>query len=430
MPDRRPLAARMRPSSLAEFVGQPQLLGEHGSLRTVLDGAPIPSIILWGPPGSGKTTLARLLATQSTVDFVTLSAVESGVKELRAVAEKARQAREIGLATALFVDEIHRFNRAQQDALLPYVEEGIFTLIGATTENPSFALVSALLSRARVHVLQPLESTALQEILDRALRDSENGLGTHSLSLAPDARSLLIDAADGDARRLLGILELAADGTQDRGEIAEEQVQRAIGQNWRQFDRNGEQFYDQISAFHKSLRGSDADAALYWLARMLDGGADPLYLARRMVRMASEDVGLADPRALSIAIAARDAYAFLGSPEGELALAEAAVYLASAPKSNRIELAWNNVRAQIRREKSHPVPLHLRNAPTKLLRELDYGKEYQYDHAFPDAIAPSQLYLPQGMAKANWYTPTERGFEKTMGERLDWIAAHRKTSGD
>ncbi|WP_348550657.1 replication-associated recombination protein A [Acidithiobacillus sp.] len=429
MSQRRPLAARMRPSRLQDFVGQPALLGPQGSLRAILDGGALPSLILWGPPGCGKTTLARLLAEQEDAQFLTLSAVESGVKDLRAVAEQARRLRDRGQGTVLFVDEIHRFNRAQQDALLPYVEEGLFTLIGATTENPSFALASALLSRARVQVLQPLDTAALTEILDHALTDVENGVGAQKLPLAPDARSLLLAAADGDARRLLGMLEMAVDACKEK-EITVAHVQQAIGQSWRQFDKGGEQFYDQISAFHKSLRGSDPNAALYWLARMIDGGADPLYLARRMVRMASEDVGLADPRALQIAIAARDAYQFLGSPEGELALAEAAVYLASAPKSNRIELAWNGVRAQVRREGSRPVPLHLRNAPTKLMKALDYGKEYQYDHDFPDAIAPMQSYLPTGMAAEPWYTPADRGFEQTMTERLRWIAAHRKQRGD
>ncbi len=346
---------------------------------------------------------------------------------MRAAAEQAAQA--VNQATVLFVDEIHRFNRSQQDALLPYVEEGRFTLIGATTENPSFALGAALLSRTQVLVLEPLDDAALLQILTRALTDPEDGLGARHLTLPPEAQELLLEAADGDARRLLGILEAAA-GTRQNAQIEREDIQRAIGQYWRRFDRQGENFYDQISAFHKSLRGSDPDAALYWLARMIDGGADPLYLARRMVRMASEDIGLADPRALPLAIAARDAYAFLGSPEGELALAELAVYLASAPKSNRIEEAWNKVRAQVRRDGSRPVPLHLRNAPTKLLRALDYGKEYQYDHEFPDAIAPDQSYLPEGLRGVRWYTPSERGFEQQMGERLRWIAAHRKRQGD
>ncbi|MEL5849122.1 MAG: replication-associated recombination protein A [Candidatus Igneacidithiobacillus chanchocoensis] len=423
----RPLAARLRPRRLEDFVGQPRLLGPQGSLRAFLDGGSLPSLILWGPPGVGKTSLARLLAAKSGAHWLTLSAVESGVKDLRAVAEQAAQA--ASQATVLFVDEIHRFNRSQQDALLPYVEEGRFTLIGATTENPSFALGSALLSRTQVLVLEPLDEAALAQILTRALTDLEDGLGARHLTLPPEAQELLLQAADGDARRLLGILEAAA-GTRQNAQIEREDIQRAIGQYWRRFDRQGENFYDQISAFHKSLRGSDPDAALYWLARMIDGGADPLYLARRMVRMASEDIGLADPRALPLAIAARDAYAFLGSPEGELALAEVAVYLASAPKSNRIEEAWNAVRSQVRRDGSRPVPLHLRNAPTKLLRALDYGKEYQYDHEFPDAIAPEQSYLPEGLRGMRWYIPSERGFEQQMGERLRWIAAHRKRQGD
>ncbi|MCE5387787.1 MAG: replication-associated recombination protein A [Acidithiobacillus sp.] len=431
MVDPRPLAARLRPEQFKDFIGQEELLGPEGSLYSQLHPGALSSLIFWGPPGTGKTSLARLLAASQDAQFLTISAVESGVKEIRAAAEQGRKAQEMGRRTVLFIDEIHRFNKAQQDALLPYVEEGVFILLGATTENPSFALNSALLSRVRIVLLKPLREGDLGRILDRALQDRERGLGSLDLELDPNARDLLLQAADGDARRLLGILELAAESCKGtERQISHKQMERAIGQHWRQFDRQGENFYDQISAFHKSLRGSDVNAALYWLARMLDGGADPLYLARRMVRVASEDIGLADPRALSLAIAARDAYVFLGSPEGELALVEAAVYLASAPKSNRLELAWNAVREQVRRDGSRPVPLHLRNAPTALLKELDYGKGYQYDHDFPDAIAGEQLYLPKELLGKHWYEPSNRGFEQQMAERMRWIAAHRQAKGD
>ncbi len=431
--DTRPLAARMRPRTLDEFSGQEALLGKGGPLRALREGGRLHSMILWGPPGSGKTTLARLIAETQSARFVTLSAVESGVKEIRAAAQAARESRLHGQSTVLFVDEIHRFHKGQQDALLPFVEEGLLTLVGATTENPSFALVGALLSRARVHVLQPLGTDELSTILDAALSDPERGLGKERVRLEPEARNTLVASAEGDARRLLTTMEIAVQlAPMESGvRLVDLQVTRmALGRSWRHFDRGGEHFFNEISAFHKSLRGSDPNAALYWLARMLDGGADPLYLARRMVRMASEDIGLADPRALQVALAARDAYAFLGSPEGELALVEAAIYLASAPKSNGTELAWNAVRESIRRTGSLDVPLHLRNAPTRLMRDLEYGKKYQYDHDFPDAISPEQQFLPPGLSRSTWYVPSDRGFEARIAERLQWIAAHRKTRGE
>ncbi|MCR2829935.1 replication-associated recombination protein A [Acidithiobacillus ferrooxidans] len=427
--DPRPLAARMRPQTLDAYAGQRHLLGKEGPLHAMVQAGHLHSMILWGPPGSGKTTLAQLLAHTAGRHFQILSAVNSGVREIRAAVSSAEAAQSLGQGTVLFIDEIHRFNKSQQDALLPYVEEGVVTLIGATTENPSFALVNALLSRARVYVLKALTEEELGAVLDHTLADRVLGLGALAIEMAPEVRKGLLTAADGDARRLLNLLDLAvqlapmqAGNTQITAEI----VAAASGHSWRRFDKGGEAFYDEISAFHKSLRGSDPDAALYWLARMLDGGADPLYLARRLVRMASEDVGLADPRALEMALAAKDAYAFLGSPEGELALAQATVYLASCPKSNRVYDAWNAVRAVVKGGGSAEVPLHLRNAPTALLKTLDYGREYQYDHDYPDAIAPEQHYLPPGLRQTHFYDPSDRGLETRIQERLRWINAHRQ----
>lgn len=429
--DLRPLAARLRPQRLEDYVGQPHLLGEQGPLRAMLRSGQLHSMIFWGPPGTGKTTLAQLLAQSADYHFQVLSAVNSGVKEIRAAISSAEAHRIDGQETVLFIDEIHRFNKTQQDALLPYVEEGVITLIGATTENPSFALVNALLSRARVYVLKSLEEADLAIILARALQDPTQGLGARSIDFPVELRQGLLRAADGDARRLLNLLDLAvqlAEQQEDTVRITPQALLAATGQSWRRFDKGGEAFYDEISAFHKSLRGSDPDAALYWLARMLDGGADPLYLTRRLVRMASEDVGLADPRALEMALAAKDAYQFLGSPEGELALAQVTVYLASCPKSNRVYAAWNQAQSLVKAGSSLEVPLHLRNAPTKLLKTLDYGKEYQYDHDYPDAIAPGQEYFPSALAGTRFYEPSERGLELRIQERLRWIGSRRATA--
>ena len=418
----RPLADRMRPRSLEEFAGQEHLLSPGKPLRQAIEAGHLHSMILWGPPGTGKTTLARLLAAQVDAQFLSLSAVLAGVREVRAAVERARRAREAGRATVLFVDEVHRFNKAQQDAFLPYVEDGTFTFVGATTENPSFELNNALLSRARVYVLRPLPVEAVEAVLQRALEDPERGLGGRGLRLAPGVRRRLAEAADGDARRALNFLELCADLAREEagGAVIDEALVAEVvaGGTVRRFDKQGEAFYDQISALHKSVRGSDPDAALYWLCRMLDGGCDPLYVARRVVRMASEDVGNADPRALRLALDAWEVQERLGSPEGELALAQAVVYLACAPKSNAVYRAFGAAMEDARRHGSLEVPLHLRNAPTRLMRELGYGRGYRYAHDEPEGYAAGERYLPEELEGRVYYHPVPRGLEIRIGEKL------------
>ncbi len=410
----------MRPERLEEVVGQDHLIGPGRLLDPNRIARGLPSLIFWGPPGSGKTTLALALAHEVGAEFVAFSAVLVGLQDVRRVVAQARVDRDQRhVQTVLFVDEIHRFNKAQQDAFLPHVESGLITLLGATTENPSFAIISALLSRCRVVVLNPLDEASLQKILQRALRDDNSGLGGLNLSLAEEAGAHLVAAAQGDARALLNALETAAGLVGPGGLIDLEAAQEAIGRRALMYDRAGEEHYNLISAFHKSLRGSDPDAALYWLARMLMAGADPFYLGRRMVRAASEDVGNADPRALQIALAAVEAYRFLGSPEGELALAQAAVYLACAPKSNAVYVAMKQVQQAVEATGSPPTPLHLRNAPTRLMKDLGYAKDYLYPHDFPAAVV-AQTYLPQGLIGRRFYHPVERGYEKRIKERLEY----------
>ena len=416
----RPLADRMRPRCLDEFYGQQHLLAPGKPLRQAVDSGQLHSMIFWGPPGTGKTTLSRMIAGQADARFLTLSAVLSGVKEIRAAVEQARQARAMGQGTVLFVDEVHRFNKAQQDAFLPHIEDGTFTFIGATTENPSFELNNALLSRARVYVLQALGSEDIDGILLRALTD-ERGLGKRPLELDETLRRRIAQVADGDARRALNLLEVAADFAhqQDGREVIDEEVVQAIlADGLRRFDKGGEAFYDQISALHKSVRGSDPDATLYWFARMIDGGVDPLYVARRVVRMASEDIGNADPRGLQLALNAWDVQERLGSPEGELAIAQALVYLACAAKSNAVYMAWKAAMAEVRSGPSHEVPIHLRNAPTKLMKELGYGREYRYAHDEPEAYAAGEHYFPEGMSPQRYYRPVPRGLEQQIAEKL------------
>lgn len=418
----QPLAARMRPATLDEYAGQSHLLGSGRPLRVALEQGALHSMIFWGPPGVGKTTLARLIATLADAHFVTLSAVMAGVKDIRQAVDLARQqASQNGRQTILFVDEVHRFNKAQQDAFLPYVEDGTLLFIGATTENPSFELNNALLSRARVYVLKSLDAEALSGLLDRALADSERGLGGHRLTISSEARRILLEAADGDARRVLNLLEIAADLVEDGGSIGTELVSDLLNDTRRRFDKGGEAFYDQISALHKSVRGSNPDASLYWFARMLDGGCDPLYIARRVVRMASEDIGNADPRALALCLNAWDVQERLGSPEGELAVAQAIVYLACAPKSNAVYNAFNAAMKDVASQTSHEPPLHLRNAPTKLMKELGYSQGYRYAHNEPEAYAAGEDYFPEALQPRRYYEPVNRGLELKIGHKLQYL---------
>jgi len=414
----RPLADRMRPNSLERFIGQEHIVGEGKPLRRAIESDRLHSMIFWGPPGTGKTTLARLIAHHSGAQFLSLSAVLSGVKEIRHAVDEARRAQSLeGCSTVLFIDEVHRFNKAQQDAFLPHVEDGTLVFIGATTENPSFELNNALLSRARTYVLKSLGTEELERVIDQAMMDSESGLGESGLALEPDLKQLIAEAADGDARRALNLLEISADLSEGDG-ISRQAVEEVITGNLRRFDKGGEAFYDQISALHKSVRGSAPDAALYWFCRMIDGGCDPLYIARRVVRMASEDIGNADPRALTIALSAWETQERLGSPEGELAVAQAVLYLASAPKSNAVYTAYNQALKEIKESGSHEVPIHLRNAPTRLMKELGYGKRYRYAHDEPEAYAAGEHYFPEEMGERRYYHPVDRGLEIKIREKL------------
>ncbi|MCU7844908.1 MAG: replication-associated recombination protein A [Candidatus Thiodiazotropha sp. (ex Monitilora ramsayi)] len=415
----RPLADRMRPRSLDEFVGQSQIVSSGKPLRRAIEEDRLHSMIFWGPPGTGKTTLARLIARHSGAQFLSLSAVLSGVKDIRAAVEQAKLFKQQSqLPTVLFIDEVHRFNKSQQDAFLPHVEDGTVVFIGATTENPSFELNNALLSRARTYVLKALTREEIERIIDQAIKDREHGLGKAGVSISDSACQLLAEAADGDARRALNLLEIATDLT-EAGEVSESVVAEVASGTLRRFDKGGEAFYDQISALHKSVRGSAPDAALYWLARMIDGGCDPLYVARRVVRMASEDIGNADPRALELSLNAWETQERLGSPEGELAIAQAVIYLACAPKSNAVYTAWNTAMAEAKSSGSLEVPLHLRNAPTKLMKELDYGKAYRYAHDEPNAYAAGEDYMPEPLQGRRYYYPVDRGMEIKIGEKLN-----------
>lgn len=418
----QPLAARMRPVTLDEIAGQTSLLGVGKPLRNAIEQRQAHSMIFWGPPGSGKTTLARVIAHYVDAEWISISAVLSGVKEIRAAVEQAQLTAQLyGRRTILFVDEVHRFNKVQQDAFLPYVEDGTLTFIGATTENPSFEVNNALLSRARVYTLKALSHEDIQTILRRALNDEERGLGQLKLPLNEHQLKLIAESCDGDARRALNYLEILSTLVKPDQVISDELILETLQGKHRRFDKGGDDFYDQISALHKAVRGSSPDASLYWMARMLDGGCDPLYLARRVVRMATEDIGNADPRALEMALNAWDVQSRLGSPEGELAIAQAVVYMACAPKSNAVYKAFSRVMSEVREGDSYEVPLHLRNAPTKLMKESGYGKNYRYAHDEPYAYAAGENYFPEEMGERKYYVPTDQGLEAKISERFAFL---------